>query len=222
MNQIQELNLLVQFGETYKERVERAIQLLTMGQGIVLVDDESRENEGDLIFAAESISVAQMATMIRECSGIVCVCIEQTLADHLNLVPMVEHNTSRFQTAFTVSVEARSGVTTGVSAKDRVQTIRTLCAKGAKPEHLARPGHVFPLRAAKGGVLSREGHTEGSVDLMKLSGLAPQAVLCELTNEDGTMARLPEICSFVLKRGWSVLSVKDIIEYRTFVRDCYE
>jgi 3,4-dihydroxy 2-butanone 4-phosphate synthase len=219
MIQPQPTNLLEQFGSTYAVRVKNAIKQLSNGQGIVLVDDESRENEGDLIFSAQSITSEQMAIMIRECSGIVCVCIETTLADRLLLEPMVAKNTSRYQTAFTVSVEAKEGVTTGVSAADRVHTIRTLCAPNSLPEHLAQPGHVFPLRAAAGGVFNRQGHTEGSVDLMKLSGLSPQAVLCELTNEDGTMARLPQICMLAKQKGWAVLSVEDIVQYRTFVRD---
>ncbi|MES2560364.1 MAG: 3,4-dihydroxy-2-butanone-4-phosphate synthase [Bacteroidota bacterium] len=207
------------FGDDYTQRVENALSQLKQGKGILLVDDENRENEGDLIFSAEHITEAQMALMIRECSGIVCLCITTEQADQLALQPMVVDNTSRFKTAFTVSIEAREGVTTGVSAADRVQTIRTACAPEAQPDDLARPGHVFPLLAAPNGVLARAGHTEGSVDLMRLAGLAPQAVLCELTNEDGTMARLPQIITFAQKHALSVLSVEDIIQYRTFVTD---
>jgi 3,4-dihydroxy 2-butanone 4-phosphate synthase len=212
-------NELKQFGATYTERVSNALELLKQGKGILLVDDENRENEGDLIFPAASMTVADMALMIRECSGIVCLCITGEKAQQLALEPMVMDNTSRFQTAFTVSIEAKEGVTTGVSAADRIHTIRTACAPQAKPEHLARPGHVFPLKAQPNGVLKRAGHTEGSIDLMKLAGLEPYAVLCELTNENGTMARLPQIADFARKHGFTVLSVDDIIQYRTFVKD---
>lgn len=210
---------LSSFGTDYQARVENALKHLQQGTGILLVDDENRENEGDLIFPAQLITEAQMALMIRECSGIVCLCITGEQAENLALPPMVSDNTSRFQTAFTVSIEAKVGVTTGVSAADRVQTIQTACAPNAKPSDLARPGHVFPLRAATNGVLARTGHTEGSVDLMRLAGLAPQAVLCELTNEDGTMARLPQIIAFAHKHRFTVLSVEDIVQYRTFVTD---
>lgn len=208
-----------QFGAGYMERVSRAVTLLKQGKGILLVDDENRENEGDLIFPAQLMTVADMALMIRECSGIVCLCMPGKKAAQLKLDPMVEDNTSRFKTAFAVSIEAKEGVTTGVSAADRIQTIRTACAPDAKPADLARPGHVFPLVAHDNGVLSRAGHTEGSIDLMLLAGLEPYAVLCELTNEDGTMARLPQIAEFAQKHQFSVLSVDDIIQYRTFVKD---
>lgn len=215
----QQQNTLSIFGADYTQRVEKALTYLQSGKGILLVDDENRENEGDLIFPAQLITEAQMALMIRECSGIVCLCITTEQARQLDLQPMVVDNSSRFKTAFTVSIEAREGVTTGVSAADRVQTIRTACALHAQPSDLARPGHVFPLKAENNGVLARAGHTEGSVDLMRLAGLAPQAVLCELTNEDGTMARLPQILAFAQKHDFTVLSVEDIIQYRTFVTD---
>ncbi|MES2779371.1 MAG: 3,4-dihydroxy-2-butanone-4-phosphate synthase [Bacteroidota bacterium] len=205
------------FGADATQRVEKALHYLRSGKGILLVDDENRENEGDLIFPAQLITESQMALMIRECSGIVCLCITDERVKQLDLQPMVVDNTSRFKTAFTVSIEAKEGVTTGVSAADRVHTIRTACAEHALPSDLARPGHVFPLRAESNGVLARAGHTEGSVDLMRLAGLAPQAVLCELTNVDGTMARLPQISAFAHKHAFTVLSVKDIIQYRTFV-----
>lgn len=214
-------NPLEQFGIIYSVRVNKALELLRQGKGILLVDDENRENEGDLIFSAQLMTSTDMALMIRECSGIVCLCITDERARQLALDPMVLDNTSRFQTAFTVSIEAREGVTTGVSAADRIQTIRTACAPHALPEHLARPGHVFPLRAQPDGVLKRAGHTEGSVDLMKLAGLEPYAVLCELTNEDGTMARLPQIAAFAVKHNLTVLSVDDIVQYRTFVYNYY-
>ncbi|PWJ36075.1 3,4-dihydroxy 2-butanone 4-phosphate synthase [Sediminitomix flava] len=201
------------FGTDYKSRVENAILTLQQGKGVLLVDDEDRENEGDIIFPAASMTPEDMAVMIRECSGIVCLCITDERREQLGLRPMVENNNSKNQTAFTVSIEAKEGVTTGVSAKDRVQTIRTAIAENAKPEDLARPGHVFPLTAKKGGVLERRGHTEGSIDLVKLAGLGDTAVLCELTNEDGTMARLPEIIEFADKKEMTVVTIEDIVQY---------
>lgn len=199
--------------QTSTERVERAAEALREGRGILLVDNEDRENEGDLIFPAEKITPAQMAQMIRECSGIVCLCIPQEKASELNLELMVRNNTSRYGTNFTVSIEAARGVTTGVSAQDRVNTIRAAIADGAKPEDLSRPGHVFPLIARDGGVFTRDGHTEGSVDLMKIAGLHPYSVLCELTNEDGTMARMPQIEHFAAMHNYPVVSIADIKAY---------
>jgi len=214
-----EISPLVQFGITSRERVENALEHLRKGKGILLTDDENRENEGDLIFSAEHINVQDMALMIRECSGIVCLCLTNEKADQLELPYMVKENTSSFQTPFTITIEARNGVTTGVSAADRITTIKTAIAQNAKPEDLARPGHIFPLRAKDNGVLERNGHTEGSVDLMKLAGLKPEAVLCELMNEDGSMAQLNEIISFAQEHDLIVLSIEDIIYYRKFVRD---
>lgn len=213
MNQTFDVSLLCQFG-TPPQRVERALEALARGDGILLVDDEDRENEGDLIFSAQHLTPAQMALMIRECSGIVCLCLTDERIRQLELPMMVEHNTSKNGTAFTVTIEAREGVTTGVSAQDRVTTIRTAVAEHAKPADLARPGHVFPLRAQPGGVLTRRGHTEGTVDLMLLAGLQPAGVLCELTNSDGTMARLPEVVAFAQIHGMTVLSIEDLVEYR--------
>ena len=202
------------FGVDYKERVEKAISYLQAGKGILLVDDEDRENEGDIIYSAEKMTVKDMALMIRECSGIVCLCLTPEKCDSLGLHQMVKDNTSKNQTAFTISIEAKEGVTTGVSASDRIQTIKTAIAPNAKPEDLSHPGHVFPLQAKKNGVLERRGHTEGSVDLVKLAGLGDTAVLCELTNEDGTMARLPEIIRFATQHDMTVVSVDDICRYR--------
>lgn len=202
------------FGVDYKERVEKAISYLQAGKGILLVDDEDRENEGDIIYSAEKMTVKDMALMIRECSGIVCLCLTPEKCDSLGLYQMVKDNTSKNQTAFTISIEAKEGVTTGVSAADRIQTIKTAIAPNAKPEDLSHPGHVFPLQAQKNGVLERRGHTEGSVDLVKLAGLGDTAVLCELTNEDGTMARLPEIIRFATQHDMTVVSVDDICRYR--------
>lgn len=205
--------LLTQFGDPL-ERVEKALYALRNGQGVLVTDDEQRENEGDLIFPAESLTEDQMAILIRECSGIVCLCLTDEKVRALALPMMVEKNSSRFQTAFTVSIEAANGVTTGVSAADRVTTVRAAIADHAKPEDLSRPGHVFPLRACPGGVLERQGHTEATVDLMRLAGLRPYGVLCELTNPDGTMARLPEIIAFAKKCNLSVLTVDDLVNYR--------
>ena len=179
-----------------------------------MVDDENRENEGDIIFAAENLTVPGMALMIRECSGIVCLCITEERAKQLELPPMVANNNSQFKTAFTTTIEAAVGVTTGVSATDRLTTIRAAIAPNAKLQDLARPGHVFPLVARTEGVFARRGHTEGSVDLAVLAGFQPFAVLCELTNEDGSMAKLPTIVEFAQKHDMCVLSIEDIYQYR--------
>lgn len=209
------MKTIKEFGIDYKVRVEKAISYLQAGKGILLVDDENRENEGDIIYSAEKMTVKDMALMIRECSGIVCLCLTPEKCDSLGLRQMVGENTSKNQTAFTISIEAREGVTTGVSAADRIQTIKTAIAPDAKPEDLSHPGHVFPLQAKENGVQERRGHTEGSVDLVKLAGLGDTAVLCELTNEDGTMARLPEIIRFATLHDMTVVSVDDICKYRT-------
>ncbi len=196
-------------------RMKKALEALSRGKGVIVTDDENRENEGDLIFSAELIREEQMALLIRECSGIVCLCLTPEKVRQLALPMMTEHNSSAFQTAFTVSIEAAQGVTTGVSARDRVQTIRTAMAPEARPEDLHRPGHVFPLRARPGGVLERRGHTEATVDLMRLAGLQPGGVLCELTNPDGSMARLQELERFASRYDMPLLSVQDIVIYRT-------
>lgn len=205
--------LLTGFGNP-SERVERAISALRDGRGILVTDDEERENEGDIFFAAESVTNEQMAMLIREGSGIVCLCLPGEKVQALDLPMMVEANTSSFQTPFTVSIEAASGVTTGVSAADRVTTVKAAIADHARPDHLHRPGHVFPLKAKPGGVLERPGHTEANVDLMRLAGLKPYGVLCELTNPNGTMARLPEIVTFATQNNMTVVTVDDIIAYR--------
>ena len=206
-------SILDSFGSA-RERAEAAIAAIKAGQGVLIVDDEDRENEGDLIYAAETITPQQMALLIRECSGIVCLCLTDEKADALQLEPMVKNNTNKNGTAFTVTIEAAKGVTTGVSAADRVTTIRAAVAPDAKPEDLNRPGHIFPLRARPGGVLERRGHTEVTCDLARLAGLAPAGVLCELTNEDGTMARLPEVAAFARKHGMPLATVEDIAQYR--------
>lgn len=206
-------SLLREFGSGAM-RVEQAVAALQAGRGILLVDDEDRENEGDLIFSASRMQVEDMALMIRACSGIVCLCLTPEKALDLDLPQMVRHNTSRYGTAFTVSIEAAQGVTTGVSAADRIVTIRAAIAPGSVPEDLARPGHVFPLVARSNGVFERNGHTEGSVDLMRLAQMPPYAVLCELTNDDGSMAKLPEILDFARIHGFPVVTVADIKAYR--------
>lgn len=206
-------NRLTQFGNSLK-RVENALAALRSGRGVLVTDDEQRENEGDIFFAAESLTTAQMALLIREGSGIVCLCLTEERVRTLDLPMMVENNTSRFQTPFTVSIEAARGVTTGVSAADRVATVKAATADQARPEHLRQPGHVFPLKAKAGGVLERPGHTEANVDLMRLAGLKPYGVLCELTNTDGTMARLPQIIAFAEYHKMPVVTVEDLIQFR--------
>lgn len=206
-------NLLAKYGNPL-ERVEKALAALRQGRGVLVTDNEERENEGDIFFAAESLTTEQMALLIRECSGIVCLCLPEEKVRALELSPMVKENTSSYQTPFTVSIEAACGVTTGVSAADRVATVKAAVAEGARSEDLRRPGHIFPLQARRGGVFERQGHTEANVDLMRLAGLKPYGVLCELTNADGSMARLPEIVDFAEKHNMPVVTVDDIIEYR--------
>ncbi|WIH29425.1 3,4-dihydroxy-2-butanone-4-phosphate synthase [Photobacterium damselae] len=206
-------SLLAQFGTPF-ERVEIALNAIRQGKGVLVVDDEDRENEGDIIFAAETLTSQQMAIMIRECSGIVCLCLTEERTKQLELPMMVENNTSANQTGFTVTIEAAEGVTTGVSAADRVTTVKAAIADNAQPSDLNRPGHVFPLKANSNGVLGRIGHTEATIDLMRLAGLKPYGVLCELTNPDGTMARLPEVISFGEKFDMPVLTIEDLVAYR--------
>jgi 3,4-dihydroxy 2-butanone 4-phosphate synthase len=206
-------SLLAEFGDPIT-RVENALIALKEGRGVLLLDDEDRENEGDIIYSVEHLTNEQMALMIRECSGIVCLCLTDAQADKLELPPMVVNNNSANQTAFTVSIEAKQGVTTGVSAADRVTTIKTATNPNAKPDDLARPGHVFPLRARPGGVMTRRGHTEGTIDLMQMAGLQPAGVLCEVTNPDGTMAKAPEIVAFGRLHNMPVLTIEDMVAYR--------
>lgn len=199
--------------KTSFERVEDALMSLKNGGGILVLDDEDRENEGDLIFPAETITPEQMAVLIRECSGIVCLCLTEEKTAELELPMMVQNNTSSYGTGFTVTIEAAEGVTTGVSAADRVTTVRAAIKDGAKPSDLNKPGHVFPLRARKGGVLERKGHTEATVDFMRLAGLRPYGVLCELTNPDGTMARTPEVLAFGKVHSYPVVTIEDLVSY---------
>ena len=203
------------------DTVEKALDELKQGHLILVTDDEDRENEGDLIFAAESMTTAQMALMIRACSGIVCLCLTTERTRQLALPMMVETNSSQFQTAFTVTIEAAQCVTTGVSAQDRLTTIRAAIADQAQPQDLHRPGHVFPLRARDGGVLTRRGHTEATVDLMRMAGLEPCGVLCELTMDDGDMARLPEVASFARAHNMPLCSVEDIAAWRLAMGDLH-
>lgn len=208
--------LLSDFG-TPIERVEKALAAIREGRGVMVIDDEHRENEGDMIFAAETMTVEQMALTIRHCSGIVCLCINEQRRQQLDLPMMVAKNSSHYQTAFTVTIEAAEGVTTGVSAADRITTIRAAIKDDAKPSDLHRPGHVFPLRAQDGGVLTRRGHTEATVDLVTLAGFKPAGVLCELTNDDGTMARTPKIVSFAKQYNMPVVAIEDLVLYRETV-----
>lgn len=205
--------LLSEFGSV-EQRVKRAIAALHESRGVMVLDDENRENEGDIIFAAETMTVEQMALTIRHGSGIVCLCLTEARCQQLDLPMMVENNTSTWGTGFTVTIEAAKGVTTGVSASDRLATIRAAIADNAQPTDLHRPGHVFPLRAHSGGVLARGGHTEATIDLMLLANLKPAGVLCELTNDDGSMARTPEIIRFAQQHNMSVVTIDDLITWR--------
>lgn len=205
--------ILSEFG-TSVERVKNALKALRDGRGVLVLDDENRENEGDMIFAAENMTVKQMALAIRHGSGIVCLCLTEERCQQLNLPMMVENNSNRYHTAFTVTIEAAKGITTGVSALDRLTTIKTSIQDHAKPSDLNRPGHVFPLKAKNGGLFARLGHTEAAVDLVILAGLKPFGVLCEVTNEDGSMARVLEIVLFSRQYVMPVLTISDIIHYR--------
>ena len=205
--------LLSAFG-TPEERVENALTALREGRGAMVLDDEDRENEGDMIFPAQTMTVEQMALTIRHGSGIVCLCLTDERRKQLDLPMMVENNTRAFGTGFTVTIEAAHGVTTGVSAADRLTTVRAAIADEAKPSDLNRPGHVFPLRAQPGGVLTRGGHTEATIDLVTLAGFKPAGVLCELTNDDGTMARAPECIEFARQHNMAVVTIEDLVAYR--------
>lgn len=194
--------------------VEQAVEEFRRGRMAILVDDEDRENEGDLAIAAEKVTPEAINFMTKHGRGLVCLALTEERCDQLDLPPMVRENTSPFGTAFTVSIEARGKVTTGISAADRAATIRTAVDPGTRPQDLLRPGHVFPLRARRGGVLKRAGQTEASVDLARLAGLVPAGVICEIMNEDGTMARVPDLLRFAAEHGLAVLTVADLIRYR--------
>ncbi len=194
--------------------VPEALECFARGRMIVVVDDEDRENEGDLTLAAEFVTPEAINFMARFGRGLICLTLTEERADHLRLNPMTQVNTSRFGTAFTESIEAREGVTTGISAHDRAHTIRVAIDPEATTQDLARPGHVFPLRARNGGVLVRAGQTEASVDLARLAGLRPAGVICEIMKDDGTMARVPDLVDFCCEHGLKMLTVAELIRYR--------
>jgi 3,4-dihydroxy 2-butanone 4-phosphate synthase/GTP cyclohydrolase II len=195
-------------------KIEAALKDLRQGKMIILVDDEDRENEGDLVAAAEKITPEIVNFMAREGRGLICLTLTEERADRLELPPMVSDNSCTFGTAFTVSIEAKRGVTTGISAADRARTIQVAVADESTVADLARPGHIFPLRAKNGGVLVRTGQTEGSVDMARLAGLKPAGVICEIMNDDGTMARMPQLKPFALKHGLKIVSIADLVAYR--------
>lgn len=195
-------------------KIEDVIEDIRQGKMVILVDDEDRENEGDLTMAAEKVTPEAINFMARFGRGLICLTLTEEKCDELQLPPMVESNSSSFGTAFTVSIEAKLGVTTGISAADRAHTILTAVADDAKPDDLARPGHVFPLRARNGGVLVRTGQTEGSVDLARLAGLKSAGVICEIMNDDGTMARMPELRKFAVEHGLKLCTIADLVAYR--------
>lgn len=195
-------------------RIEEALRQIREGRIVILVDDEDRENEGDLCMAAELATPETINFMAKYGRGLICVTLTEKRADELALPPMVDDNTSLYRTAFTVSIDARDGVTTGISAADRAKTILACVDDNARPEDLVRPGHIFPLRARDGGVLVRTGQTEGSVDLSRLAGLKPAGIICEIMNEDGSMARMPDLEAFAKEHGLMIVTIADIIEYR--------
>jgi 3,4-dihydroxy 2-butanone 4-phosphate synthase/GTP cyclohydrolase II len=195
-------------------KIEAALEDMRQGKMVILVDDEDRENEGDLTMAAEMVTAEAINFMAKEGRGLICLSLTEDRADFLDLPMMVTDNTSSFGTGFTVSIEAKRGVTTGISAADRAQTIRVAVDDDSIAADLARPGHVFPLRARKGGVLVRTGQTEGSVDLARLAGLKPAGVICEVMNDDGTMSRMPDLQKFAQKHDLKIVSVADLVEYR--------
>ena len=202
--------------------IEKAIREIKEGRMVVLVDDEDRENEGDLCMAAEAVTPDAINFMAKYGRGLICLAMNPEKIDSLDLPPMVDNNTSPYGTGFTVSIEARCGVSTGISAADRATTILTAVADNAKPRDLVRPGHIFPLRAKEGGVIVRAGQTEGSVDIARLAGMKPAGVICEVMDDDGTMARMPALEKFSEKHGIGICTIADLIEYRmrteSFVR----
>jgi len=197
-----------------KISIEQAVEDIKAGKMIILVDDEDRENEGDLTIAAEHVTAETINFMAKYGRGLICLSMTGDMCDALDLPLMVDNNQSPFHTGFTVSIEARCGVTTGISAADRARTVQVAIAPDAKPNDLVRPGHIFPLRARKGGVTVRTGQTEGSVDLSRLAGLRPAGVICEIMDDDGTMARMPSLEKFSEKHGIGICTIADLIEYR--------
>lgn len=194
--------------------IDEAIEELQKGRMIILVDDEDRENEGDLCMAAEKVTPEAINFMAKYGRGLICLSLTPERVEELKLPMMTDENSSPYGTAFTISIEAKRGVTTGISAHDRAKTILTAIDPKTKPEDLARPGHVFPLKAKPGGVLQRVGHTEGSVDLARLAGLYSAGVICEIMSDDGTMARVPELMEFAKRHGLKIVTIKDLIKYR--------
>lgn len=194
--------------------VREAIEEIALGRMVIVVDDEDRENEGDLTIAAEKVTPEAVNFMARFGRGLICMPMMPDRLDSLEIPVMVENNTSRLETAFCVSVEARNGVTTGISARDRATTIRTLIHPATRPDDLVRPGHIFPLRARPGGVLRRGGQTEAAVDLARLAGLQPAGVICEVMNNDGTMSRAPQLSRFAKRHGLKMIRIADLIQYR--------
>jgi 3,4-dihydroxy 2-butanone 4-phosphate synthase/GTP cyclohydrolase II len=195
-------------------RIEDALEDMRQGRFIIIVDDENRENEGDLAIAAEKVTPDIINFMAREGRGLICLPIIGERLDQLGIPLMVQDNTSKNCTAFTVSIEAKRGVATGISAEDRATTIQTVLAPGSTAADIARPGHVFPIRAREGGVLARAGHTEAIVDLSRMAGFYPAGVICEIMNEDGTMARLPQLELVAQRHGFKIISIRDLIAYR--------
>jgi 3,4-dihydroxy 2-butanone 4-phosphate synthase / GTP cyclohydrolase II len=196
------------------DAIETALAAVAAGRPVVVVDDEDRENEGDIVLAADRATPELLAFMVRHTSGVVCVPLEGATLDRLRLPPMTAVNEDRKRTAYTVSVDARDGISTGISAADRAHTIRTLVDPATEPHQLTRPGHVFPLRAVDGGVLRRRGHTEAAVDLARLAGLTPAGVIAEIVDDDGSMARLPRLRRFAREHGLPIVSIDDLVGYR--------
>ena len=194
--------------------IEDALEDVRAGKPIILVDDEDRENEGDFMVAAEMVTPEIINFMALHGRGLVCLTLTEEKCEQLNLTQMVPDNTAKYGTAFTVSIEARQGISTGISASDRAHTIRTVIDDNCRPENLARPGHIFPIRARKGGVLVRAGQTEGSVDLARLAGSRPAGVICEIMNEDGTMARMPQLRIVARRFGLKIVTIEDLVKYR--------
>lgn len=200
--------------EYVRATVEEAVEIIKNGGMVILTDDEDRENEGDLVVASEFITPEYINFMAKYGKGLICVSLSPERCDELQLNMMVQDNSSKFGTAFTVSVEAREGVTTGISAKDRATTIKTLINPASTFRDIATPGHMFPLRAKKGGVLVRPGQTEGSYDLARMAGLYPSGVICEIMDDDGTMARMPRLIEFAKEHNLKIVTVADLIKYR--------
>ena len=206
---IQDMDIAMQFSE-----IPEVLEELRQGKMVVLVDAEDRENEGDLVCAAQKVTPEIINFMAKFGRGLICLPLTAEKCDSLGLYPQTVDNTARFGTAFTVSIDAAKGISTGISAADRARTIQVTIAEATKASDLVRPGHIFPLRARKGGVLVRAGQTEGAVDLMRLAGLAPAGVICEIMNEDGSMARVPELLNFCEKHNLKIVSIAKLIEYR--------